>query len=266
MSDTVYSRYIAWLKKQPVYEGSLRELKAASADSEAAGDTLRLEAMRLALRVAKTLRQRYTPEQAEPDMDMLQEANLAAMSAAESWDPDKGSFPAWVMRRAAGAAIDRYYTDRNGGMGGKDYRAELDDIESLVMLEYVWDDSDEATATTMDSRLHALSVEDNADLGEDVRKLATLVAMLPGDLRQTVASFYGYRAPKLTLKEIAKRDGVALSTVRLRLTTALSAMRDAGKLTLLPIFRDYIDMGEEKSDPSRGATSAADSDVKEAAF
>lgn len=88
------------------------------------------DALRLVLLVEGRLRKAYGIE--APDLDMIQEGNLAAGRAVETWDPQQGAFSTWIVAAVRGAMLDYLNEAAKGGIGSKSAAVVLVDMEEPV--------------------------------------------------------------------------------------------------------------------------------------
>lgn len=224
---TTYQTYTQALKRFPrltdaEVEQATHEYEAAIYDSGTraytlARETLVIEASLVGIRAAKAAHKRYARDSgAEPSMDLVQEATMAAIAAVDTFRLDGGAtFRGWLMRRAYGAALDWLAHERAQGMGGKDHMADTTDVEDLLRHDPdTGEDSPlayDATAELMDREV-AESIE------------AALLKLEP-EIRNIVVSYYGYKAHRLTLAEIAQRERMSIGTVRNRLQAGIEQLQ-----------------------------------------
>jgi hypothetical protein len=95
-----------------------------------ARDLLWKDALRLVLMVEKRLRRSFGLQY--PDPDMIQEGNLAAGKAVETWDPQQGAFSTWVAKVCGGAMLDYMNEASKGGIGSKSASVILVDMDEPV--------------------------------------------------------------------------------------------------------------------------------------
>lgn len=69
------------------------------------------------------------------DMDAIQEANLAALSALPKWDPVQGTLATWLIPHIRGALLDYANTHTNGGIGSKHNKLIQVAIDEVVASE-----------------------------------------------------------------------------------------------------------------------------------
>jgi RNA polymerase sigma factor (sigma-70 family) len=88
------------------------------------------DALRLVLLIEGRLRKQYGIEQ--PDLDMIQEGNIAAGKAVETWDPSAGAFSTWIVAAVRGRMLDYLNEAAKGGIGSKSAAVVLVDMDEVV--------------------------------------------------------------------------------------------------------------------------------------
>jgi RNA polymerase sigma factor (sigma-70 family) len=126
--------------------------------------------------------------------DAAQETFVRAWRHAAGYDPRRGRVAAWVLTIARNVAIDRSRTRRLAP-------ADPDEIAS---------------------RLDVAGPDAMPDVGERDRVHRALAALPDEQRRALVLAVYAGR----TAREIAEIDGVPLGTVKTRIRTAMSTLRE----------------------------------------
>jgi RNA polymerase sigma factor (sigma-70 family) len=132
----------------------------------------------------------------DPDLadDAAQETFVRAWRHAAGYDPRRGRVAAWVLTIARNVAIDRSRT----------LRLAADDPDVIV------------------SRLDGARQGAMPDVGERERVHRALAALPDEQRRALVLAVYGGR----TAREISEIDDVPLGTVKTRIRTAMSTLRE----------------------------------------
>lgn len=156
------------------------------------------------------------------DMDAIQEANLAALTALPNWDPIRGTLATWLIPHIRGALLDYANTHTNGGIGSKHNKLIQVAIDEVVASEeLIGAPEDNPFAETSEpitleeSLVYESEVFPNAEkayLVEQIRRHAWKV-------RWGSYLHYAYEDGS-TIDEIAASVGVSRETIRSRLRTA----------------------------------------------
>lgn len=142
--------------------------------------------------------------------DTLQEASLAAGKAVRTWDPSKGEFSTWIVKRATGAIRNHINRERNGLIGGRDAYVATVEMQ-------------EERAPDLEAK-SALGDLEGAERIRLVRDLLFRASDNPLDY-EIVAYRFGFAGyPVQTMNEIARRVRLPLRTVERRLAKALRDM------------------------------------------
>jgi RNA polymerase sigma factor (sigma-70 family) len=213
------------------------------------------DALRLVLMVEGRIRQRYGIE--FTDMDMVQEGNLAAGRAVDTWDPDKGTFSTWVASHVRGAMLDYLNESNKGGVGSKSSDTMMVDMEEGVAY------AAETTGTTDTPGAKAEGAFTRGELltyggimvGEDlegtsaytphgfetqeqqvdVDHLTRAVDALPELDRHAIRAYYGIGLPQQTLAEIAHSTGYSVSGIRKRITLSKVKVQESLQHSILRV-------------------------------
>jgi RNA polymerase sigma factor (sigma-70 family) len=203
------------------------------------------DALRLVLTVEGRIRKRYGLE--AQDMDMVQEGNLAAGRAVDSWNPAKGAFSTWVIAHVRGAMLDYLNESSKGGVGSKSSDALMVDMEEGVAYtsettgQHDTPGSIQAGAITRgelltyDGVMVGEDVEgasytpygfESQDVQADAERLARAVDRLPAIDAEALRAYYGVGVPQQTLAEIASATGYSVSGIRKRITLSKLKVQD----------------------------------------
>lgn len=160
----------------------------------------------------------------QPDEDTIQEATLAAVEAVETYDSTKGPFIPWLILKATSRAYDYLLGQRAQGMGGKDYDADTSDVAALYADApcadpEAQDEGQDVPETLLERPIDAYEAQ------LDSRELDRLLDYLPPDERALLMLYYGYKARRMTLAQIAKMDEVSTSTARNRIRDAVQHLQ-----------------------------------------
>jgi RNA polymerase sigma-70 factor (ECF subfamily) len=127
--------------------------------------------------------------------DAVQDAFMAVWRTAAGFDPDRGKASTWLLTLVHRRAVD---------VVRREERRRAD----------VLDDAPVASGDATDEA---------AEVREERRRIQTALAKLPPDQREALElAYYG----GLSQAELAERLGVPLGTIKSRMFTALSRLRD----------------------------------------
>jgi RNA polymerase sigma-70 factor (ECF subfamily) len=200
--------------KVPVRINNKRDLQAAigAPGKEASDETLAVQVSRGDSSALETLYDRYAStvlgillrvvgDRAAAE-DVLQETFWRVWRSAGTYQPQRGSFSAWLFRIARNLAIDAFRR-RNGR---PQPIADMDDGDSKI---------DQTPDPDMD-------VAEQAQALFKYKQVRSALASLPYVQRQVIemAYFYG-----MTRQEIAEATGEALGTIHTRARLALQKLR-----------------------------------------
>ncbi|MFN8036576.1 MAG: sigma-70 family RNA polymerase sigma factor [Acidimicrobiia bacterium] len=131
--------------------------------------------------------------------DVAQETFLRAWRNAATYDPRRGTVPAWLLSIARNLAIDAIRVRRPTPM----------DPEQLLVVS---------------RPAGGPGPEDEAVTTDDVARVRRVLAELPSEQRRALvlAAFGG-----LTAREVSEQEHVPLGTAKTRIRTALLRVRDA---------------------------------------
>lgn len=187
------------------------------------------------------IRKAYGIEHADPDM--IQEGNLAAGKACETWDPEQGAFSTWIGRVVSGAMLDYLNESNKGGVGSKSADVTMVDMHDIVST------GAETTGTEDRPGMRAgaagvsrgeMLTYSGVYVGEDVQgsenipegydtpdkeaykeQLREALEQIRDPLdRIILTSYYGFDGPAKTLEELAKEHDYSITGIRKRLLAA----------------------------------------------
>lgn len=212
---------------------------------ETARRTLWGRALGLVLRAEAKLRKRFELDEIDPDM--VQEGNLAAGKAVETWDPSRGAFSTWIIVNARGAMLD-YLNERNkGGVGSKSSAAMMVDMEEGVASSPELGGTEDMPGMEQPGQISRgdLLTYEGIQMGpaleglgyvpaeyEDPERLALIarirevIDILPTDDGYILKAYFGLDRPKRTLEELADDTGYSESGIRKRVTLLLEQVRE----------------------------------------
>lgn len=251
--STQHTAYMQGLRAQDRCRKSDLELHTILHDETERGtarETARRQlwgrALGLVLRAELKIRKRFELEEIDPDM--VQEGNLAAGKAVETWDPDRGAFSTWISVNARGAMLD-YLNERNkGGVGSKSSAAMMVDMEEGVASSPELDGAEDMPGMKQAGQISRgdLLTYEGVQIGPDLEgegylpedfespeRLALIARIrdVIGSLRTTDAyilkAYFGLDRPKRTLAELADDTGYSVSGIRKRVTVLIQQVRDS---------------------------------------
>lgn len=162
------------------------------------------------------------------DMDAIQEANLAALSALPNWDPVRGTLATWLVPHIKGALLDYANTHTNGGIGSKHNKLIQVAIDEVVASEELLgapDDNPFAETsepiTLEESLTYESDVLPNAEretLLAQIREYAWIVKN--GNL------LMDHYLADMPIKDLAYRHNLSQDTVRRRMEQAIKDLRN----------------------------------------
>jgi RNA polymerase sigma factor (sigma-70 family) len=230
VTSSLMDAYMSDVRKLPRLNDEQRaELRQFAIDGDkAAGQRLWQEAMRVVLYAATHLTR---GNRLVPDLDLIQEGNLAAGKAAATWDPSRAKFSTWIYRAARGGMLDYWNKERAGGTGGKDAPTPIVialDAGAGVIDDYAESDEpgtelpDESTVhDTLDLESAYDSPESHAQRAE-VKKI---LARLPDNMQRAVSLYYGLDgANSMTFQRIAEVEGTSTAGIHRLITHAHKLM------------------------------------------
>ena len=127
--------------------------------------------------------------------DAVQDAFLGAWRTAASFDPTRGTVSTWVMTLVHRRAVD---------LVRREERRRTDVLDETPIASHE-------------------TIDEQAAVREERRRVQSALAKLPPDQREALElAYYG----GLTQSELAERLGVPLGTVKSRMFSALTKLRD----------------------------------------
>ncbi len=162
------------------------------------------------------------------DMDAIQEANLAALTALPQWEPVRGTLATWLVPHIKGSLLDYANTHTNGGIGSKHNKLvqvasdeviaqeELSEAQDMPGVE------DSVPITLGESLTYDGDVLPNAEretFFAQIREHAWLVRN--GNL------LTDHYIADLSIKDLAVRYNTSQDTIRRRLAQAQKDLRNA---------------------------------------
>jgi RNA polymerase sigma factor (sigma-70 family) len=254
-AQDVQTAYINDLRRvlKPLTAAQRRELYKLMTDSEQGLRTRALaraelweDATRLVLAVEGRIRKRYGHEDA--DMDMIQEGNLAAGKAVDSWNPDKGAFSTWIVSNVRGAMLDYLNESNKGGVGSKSSDAVMMDMEEGVAYAAETTGTTDTPGAKTEGAITRgeLLTYDGIRIGEDLEgtsayaphgfesqetqyetgRLEAALTHLPDRDAYILSAYYGIGLPQLTLQQIADKSGYSVSGIRKRITLSKKKVQE----------------------------------------
>jgi RNA polymerase sigma factor (sigma-70 family) len=220
----------------PLNEGQRRALHAVRHDKDA-HDILWRDALRLVLLIEGRLRKAYGID--EPDPDMIQDGNIAAGRAVDTWDPERGKFSTWVTATVRGAMLDYLNEMNKGGIGSKSSATLLVDMEEGVTSAPETTGTEDRPGLRQEGMIprSELLTYDGIVIGEDIdgtsgytpegfetpetlalrSQLCGALAKLPEEDAYILRAYYGVGEAQHTLAELAQKTGYSISGIRKRI-------------------------------------------------
>jgi len=199
------------------------------------------DACRFVVVIESRIRKAYGIE--SPDPDMIQEGNLAAGKAVETWDPAQGAFTTWIGRVVSGAMLDYLNEANKGGVGSKSADVQMVDMHDIVSTGSETTGTEDrpgmrptASGASRGDMLTYAGVYvgedrqgaeyipegfDNPDREAYKEQLREGLEQIRDPLdRKILMGYYGFDGPAKTLEELAKELDYSITGVRKRLLQA----------------------------------------------
>lgn len=239
--------YLADLDRLVPMEREMRTALRAAMDlpdpvvAQVALRLLWADACKFVVVIEARIRKAYGIEHA--DHDMIQEGNLAAGKACETWNPDEGAFTTWIGRCVSGAMLDYLNESNKGGVGSKAADVTMVDMTDVVAHGSEMSGTEDrpgmrgaqsglqrgelltyAGVYVGDDRQGAESIPegfDNPEREAYKEQLREALEQIRDPLdRKILTSYYGFDGPAKTLEELAKELDYSITGVRKRLLAA----------------------------------------------